>query len=187
MLAIGHTGGEATRVLDKHATVLLGEPDDGTGGRPEVLRGQLRQILLDALPQNSIHWGAKVVAVRAVGDCVHELTFADGTTVTTGLLVVSDSAWSRVRPPVSAAMPSCVGTTHVETYLHDVDQRHPDAAAAVGATAMIALAPGRYISAHREADGALADAISPSPPLRPRTDLLRKLLRSGPVGNRRRT
>lgn len=37
--------------------------------------------------------------------------------------------------------------------------------------------------------GALAGASTPSPPLRPRTttDLLRKLLRSGPVGNRRRT
>lgn len=162
--AIIHTGGEATRVLDKHATVLLDEPDDGTGGRPEVLRGQLRQILLDALPQNVIHWGAKVVAVRALGDGVHELTFADGTTVTTGLLVGADGAWSRVRPLVSAAVPSYVGTSYVETYLHDADQRHPDAAAAVGAGAMFALAPGRGISAHREADGTLHTYASVAKP-----------------------
>jgi hypothetical protein len=38
-------------VLDQHGTVLLDEPDDGTGGRPEVLRGDLRRILLlDSLP-----------------------------------------------------------------------------------------------------------------------------------------
>ena len=48
--AIIHEGGEATRVLDKDGTVLLDEPDDGTGGRPEVHRGELRQILLDSLP-----------------------------------------------------------------------------------------------------------------------------------------
>ncbi|MEO6879825.1 MAG: hypothetical protein ABI181_02605 [Mycobacteriaceae bacterium] len=37
--------------------------------------------------------------------------------------------------------------------------------------------------------GALTGASTPSPPLRPRTatDLLRELLRSGPVGDRRRT
>ena len=37
-------------MLDQHGTVLLDEPDDGTGGRPEVLRGDLRRILLDSLP-----------------------------------------------------------------------------------------------------------------------------------------
>ena len=37
-------------MLDPHGTVLLDEPDDGTGGRPEVLRGDLRRILLDSLP-----------------------------------------------------------------------------------------------------------------------------------------
>jgi 2-polyprenyl-6-methoxyphenol hydroxylase-like FAD-dependent oxidoreductase len=37
--AIIHEGGEATRVLDRHGAVLLDDPDDGTGGRPEVLRG----------------------------------------------------------------------------------------------------------------------------------------------------
>jgi 2-polyprenyl-6-methoxyphenol hydroxylase-like FAD-dependent oxidoreductase len=34
--AIVHEGGEATHVLDQHGTVLLDEPDDGSGGRPEV-------------------------------------------------------------------------------------------------------------------------------------------------------
>ena len=49
-LGIVHRGAEASRVLDKDGKVLLDEPDDGTGGRPEVLRGALRQLLLDSLP-----------------------------------------------------------------------------------------------------------------------------------------
>jgi hypothetical protein len=49
-LAIIHPGGQAKRVLDKKGNVLLDEPDDGTGGRPEVPRGELRRILLDSLP-----------------------------------------------------------------------------------------------------------------------------------------
>ena len=40
-------GREATRILSRDGTVLLDEPDDGTGGRPEVQRGELRRILVE--------------------------------------------------------------------------------------------------------------------------------------------
>lgn len=49
-----HKGGEALRVLDQHGTVLLEEHDDGTGGRPEVLCGDLRRMLLGSLPDGMI-------------------------------------------------------------------------------------------------------------------------------------
>ncbi len=62
--ALVHPGGEATRVLDRAATVLVDNPDDGTGGRPEVDRGQLRDLLLGSLPENTVRWGAKVTGVR---------------------------------------------------------------------------------------------------------------------------
>jgi 2-polyprenyl-6-methoxyphenol hydroxylase-like FAD-dependent oxidoreductase len=54
-----HHGGEASRVLDPRGAVLLDEADDGTGGRPEVLRGDLRRILIDSLPDGAIRWGTK--------------------------------------------------------------------------------------------------------------------------------
>jgi 2-polyprenyl-6-methoxyphenol hydroxylase-like FAD-dependent oxidoreductase len=75
--------------------------------------------------------------------------------VTTGLLVGADGAWSRVRPLLSDARPEYVGTTFVETYLHDVDERHSATAEAVGDGAMYALAPGKGIVAHREAGNVL--------------------------------
>ena len=43
-------GRQASRFLDRDGTVLADLPDDGTGGRPEVLRGDLRRILLESLP-----------------------------------------------------------------------------------------------------------------------------------------
>ncbi|WP_164002299.1 FAD-dependent oxidoreductase [Pyxidicoccus caerfyrddinensis] len=150
-----HEGGEATRVLDQHGTVLLDEPDDGSGGRPEVNRGELRRILLDSLPDGTIQWGRKVTAVHPLGDGRHELTFADGTTVTTSLLVGADGAWSRIRPLLSDVKPEYVGTSFIETYLYDADERHPASAKVVGAGAMSALAPGKGIQAHRETDGTL--------------------------------
>ncbi|WP_406210368.1 FAD-dependent monooxygenase [Kitasatospora sp. NBC_01560] len=153
--AIIHEGGEASRVLDRHGTVLLDEPDNGTGRRPEVLRGDLRRILIESLPEGTIVWGRKVAGARSLGGGRHEVAFTDGSAVTTGLLVGADGAWSRVRPLLSDAEPEYLGTCYVETYLYDVDARHPAVAAAVGAGAMFALAPGQGISAHREAGGVL--------------------------------
>jgi 2-polyprenyl-6-methoxyphenol hydroxylase-like FAD-dependent oxidoreductase len=149
--AIIHEGGEASRVLDQHGTVLLDEPDDGTGGRPEVLRGDLRRIL----PDEMIQWGREVTDVQPLGDGRHELTFADGSTVTTGLLVGADGAWSKIRPLLSDAKPEYVGTSFIETYLYDADERHSAAAEAVGGGVMLALAPGKGIVAHREPEDIL--------------------------------
>ena len=153
--AIIRPGGEAMRVLDQHGGVLLEEPDEGTGGRPEVLRGDLRRILLDSLPDRTVHWGHKVTDVRSLGNGRHEVSFTNGSTVTTDLLVGADGAWSKVRPLLSDATPVYVGTTFIETYLHDADDRHPAAALVVGDGAIYALAPGKGIVAHREAGGVL--------------------------------
>jgi 2-polyprenyl-6-methoxyphenol hydroxylase-like FAD-dependent oxidoreductase len=149
--AIIHEGGEASRALDQHGTVLLEEPDNGAAGRPEVLRGDLRRILLGSLPGDMIQWGCKVTGARRLGDGRHELTFADGPAVTSGLLVGADGAWSRIRPLLSDAQPEYIGTTFIEMYLYDADERHPAAAAAVGGGAMYALTLGKGIVAHREA------------------------------------
>lgn len=62
-----------------------------------------------------------------------------------------DGTGSKIRPLLSEATPEYADTVYVETYLHDVDQRHPAAAEAVGGGAMYALLPGKGIVAHREA------------------------------------
>ncbi|ROS72094.1 NAD(P)/FAD-dependent oxidoreductase [Cellulomonas sp. PhB143] len=153
--AIIHEGAEASRMLDPHGAVLFEEPDDGAGNRPEALRGDLRRMLLESLSEGTVRWGKKLRHVTALGDGRHELTFADGSTVTSEVLVGADGAWSKVRPLLSDATPEYSGTTFVETYLHDVDARHPATAAAVGAGAMFALTPGQGITVHREAGDVL--------------------------------
>ena len=100
--------------------------------------------------------------------------------MTTSFLVGADGAWSKVRPLLSDAEPEYVGTTFIETYLHDADERHSAAADAVGDGAMYALTPGKGIVAHREAGDILHTYVelnappsgspastSPMPPPRP--------------------
>ncbi|GAA0460812.1 monooxygenase [Paractinoplanes deccanensis] len=159
-------GREAYRGLAPDGTVLFDKPDDGTAGRPEVLRGDLRRILLDSLPAGTVRWGHRVTGVRADGDGRHEVTFADGATVRTGLLVGADGAWSRVRPLLTEAVPAYAGTSFVETFLYDADTRHPATARAVGAGSMVAGDfAGKQINAHREAGGTLHAYIELTEPL----------------------
>ncbi|MEU9622861.1 NAD(P)/FAD-dependent oxidoreductase [Streptomyces sp. NPDC048155] len=157
-------GRQAMRVLDPDGTVLFDKADDGTGGRPEVQRGELRQVLLDSLPADTVRWGRKVSSTRALGGGRHEVTFAGGGTVVTSLLVGADGAWSRVRPLLSTATPEYVGKSVVETYLFDAGTRHPAAAKVVGGGSMIALTPGREIFAHRERGDTLHAYVGLSEP-----------------------
>ncbi|MGP2435747.1 FAD-dependent oxidoreductase [Streptomyces sp. JW3] len=158
-------GRQASRALAPDGTVLLDEPDDGTGGRPEVQRGALRRLLLDSLPEGTVRWGRKVTGATALGGGRSEVVFADGSTVGTGLLVGADGAWSRVRPLLSGATPEYTGTSYVETYLYEAEVRHPGAAKAVGGGAMYALAPGKGITAHRESGDTLHTYVALAKPL----------------------
>ncbi|MFG3231391.1 FAD-dependent oxidoreductase [Streptomyces antibioticus] len=153
--ALVHPGGEAMRLLDRDASVVLERGDDGDGGRPEVDRGHLRDLLLDSLPDGTVRWSRKVTGARALGDGRHEVTFDDGTAVTTGLLIGADGAWSRIRPLVSAAGPAYTGISFVELDLLDADTRHPDSADLIGGGFFIALDDGKGFLAHRETDGSL--------------------------------
>ncbi|MBF6331936.1 FAD-dependent oxidoreductase [Nocardia transvalensis] len=143
-------GRQATRILAPDGTVLFDKADDGAGGRPEVQRGELRRMLLDSLPPGTVQWGRKVSSVRALGGGRHEVSFTDGTTTLTSVLVGADGAWSRVRPLLSDAVPEYTGESFVETYLYDADERHPAAAKAVGGGSLIASAQDRSINAQRE-------------------------------------
>ena len=150
-----HAGGQATRVLDAQGHLLLAQPDDGQGQRPEVRRGALRQLLLDALPPGTVHWGHKLAAIEPAGAGRHTLRFAHGGSVNADLVVGADGAWSKVRPLLTDARPRYTGTSFVETGVDGTDPRHAASAQAVGGGAMFAMAPGRGLFAHREPDGLL--------------------------------
>ena len=163
--AIIHPGGQASRVLDRSGRVLLEEADDGTGGRPEVPRGELRRILLDSLPEGTVRWGQKLASVEALGNGRHRLQFSHGEIVEADLLVGADGAWSKVRPLLTPATPVYSGMTYVETYLFDADSEHALAAAAVGSGALFAVEPGKGILAHREPNCALHAYVALRKPL----------------------
>jgi 2-polyprenyl-6-methoxyphenol hydroxylase-like FAD-dependent oxidoreductase len=163
-LNLVHPGGQATRVMNKEGEVLLDEPDNPDSDRPEVLRGDLRHLLLNSLASGTIRWGSKVKSVASTGNGKHSICFADGTAVTADLLIGADGAWSRVRPLLSEAKPAYVGISFIETWLNDCDHNHPVSAKTVGGGSLFALAPGRALLAHREPNQVLHTYVALAKP-----------------------
>lgn len=150
-----HPGGQALRILDKHGVVHREEVDEDDGDRPEVDRGQLRDLLLTSLPEGTVHWGRKITGARPLAGGRHEVTLADGSAFTTDLLVGADGAWSQIRPLVSDAAPLYTGVSFVEADLLEADRRHPGSAAVIGDGFFFAVDDGKGYLAHHETDGSL--------------------------------
>ncbi|ARJ28158.1 FAD-dependent oxidoreductase [Staphylococcus lugdunensis] len=150
--SIIHEGADAAKIVDTNGELLLEVPDDEENGRPEVLRGDLRQILIHSLPEETIEWNKKVDHIEEIQHGEYKVVFRDESFINTTKLIGADGAWSKVRKLLTDITPNYVGTTFIETYLHDVDNKHPKTAEIVGEGAMYALSPGKGFVAHREAN-----------------------------------
>jgi 2-polyprenyl-6-methoxyphenol hydroxylase-like FAD-dependent oxidoreductase len=125
--------GQEMRQLDPAGTITshkIPAPDELF--KPEIDRGQLRDLLLNSLEPGTVQWGHALERVSGPAEGPRRLHFADGRSVETDLIIGADGAFSRVRPYVSPAVPEYSGVSFLEACFSDVDDRHPDIAELVG-------------------------------------------------------
>jgi 2-polyprenyl-6-methoxyphenol hydroxylase-like FAD-dependent oxidoreductase len=159
--AIARGEGQDMRLLEPDGTLLLQEdtPEDAPLLRPEVDRVDLRNLLLDSLPEDVVRWGHAVefaeLAERTSGSVADNglLHFADGSSATYDLLVGADGAKSRVRALLTDARLVHTGQNVVEVGIPDIDRTHPDLAAMVGRGNYWVFGNGLSLAAQRNGDG----------------------------------
>ncbi|MGI5253623.1 FAD-dependent oxidoreductase [Actinacidiphila glaucinigra] len=155
--AIARGEGQDMRLLEPDGTLLLQEdtPDDAPLARPEVDRADLRDLLLDSLPEGVVRWGHAFTS--ADNGLLH---FADGSSAPYDLLVGADGAQSRARPLLTDARPAHIGQNVVEVGIPDIDRTHPDLAAMVGRGNYWVLGNGLSLAAQRNGDGRVRIGLS---------------------------
>jgi 2-polyprenyl-6-methoxyphenol hydroxylase-like FAD-dependent oxidoreductase len=155
--AIARGEGQDMRLLEPDGTLLLQEdtPDDAPLDRPEVDRADLRNLLLDSVPEHTVHWGH---AFESADNGI--LHFANGSTATYDLLVGADGANSQVRALLTDARPVHIGQNVVEIGIPDIDRTHPDLAAMVGRGNYWVIGNGISLAAQRNGDGRVRIGIS---------------------------
>ncbi|NUK44341.1 FAD-dependent monooxygenase [Streptomyces lunaelactis] len=125
--------GQEMRQMDPTGTITSHKvPGPDELFKPEIDRGQLRDLLLNSLQPGTVRWGRALERISEPAQGAWQLHFADGTTVETDLVIGADGAFSRVRPAVSPAVPEYSGVSFLEACFSDVENSHPDIAELVG-------------------------------------------------------
>lgn len=129
--AVARHEGQEARVGDPWSGAITagGFGPEGTMDKPEIDRGDLRQLLLDALPADAVQWGHCLSEVEPADAGRHSLRFANGVQAEVDIVIGADGAWSKVRAALSACQPLPTGITFFEGW---IAQPAADIAAMVG-------------------------------------------------------
>jgi 2-polyprenyl-6-methoxyphenol hydroxylase-like FAD-dependent oxidoreductase len=144
------------RLTDANGTILHEHSRrmSGTGQRPEIERGPLRDILLDSLEPGTVQWDCKLEVAETQGAQVL-LRFAGGRTAVADIAIGSDGANSRLREMVTPIRPEYVGVSLVEGLIPAAQQTVPELSELLGGSALIALGGERTIGMGTKPDGSV--------------------------------
>jgi 2-polyprenyl-6-methoxyphenol hydroxylase-like FAD-dependent oxidoreductase len=86
--------GEDMRIIDKSGKVHFEEVStENNHGRPEIDRGDLRELLLESLKADTIVQGHSLKSIQSLGNGQHKLIFDNGIIEIADLVIGADGAW----------------------------------------------------------------------------------------------
>ena len=154
---------EAMKLMKSDGRVMWDENDSRDAGidhsrdRPEIDRSKLRDILLDSIPSDSIHWNKKLVRVEPTegSNSKYNLHFADGMEEGFDLVVGADGAWSKVRSLLTNQQPFYSGITVIELTATQVSKTKPWLSSFTGQGSLFMFDEGRALICQRNGNDSI--------------------------------
>ncbi|MFY0254756.1 FAD-dependent oxidoreductase [Chitinophaga sp. 30R24] len=148
--------GEQHRIYDKHGCLVLDIPAyQVASSRPEIDRGVLRDLLLDALKPGTVQWNKRFVALEATAAGGYLLTFEDGSRAQVDIVIAADGANSRIRPYITDIRPHYSGTTLIQGEVEKPAISCPEVHEMVHQGNMIVLGDEKGLMLQQKGDGTL--------------------------------
>jgi 2-polyprenyl-6-methoxyphenol hydroxylase-like FAD-dependent oxidoreductase len=124
-------------------------------GRPEIDRIQLRQLLLNALPEGLIHWDHHLKTIEEI-DGTYHLNFRDRPSETGFDLVVGgDGCWSHVRTLLADQKPHYSGISGVAFLISKPKERCPELYDRVNRGSLFSIADHKSLMAQQLGSGSI--------------------------------
>jgi 2-polyprenyl-6-methoxyphenol hydroxylase-like FAD-dependent oxidoreductase len=163
-------GADKNRIADKYANIIYDEHARGSAApvaedlnskwaRPEIDRGPLRNMLLDALEPDTVMWDSQFVTMKQA-DGVWQLEFKNGTTATADIVIGTDGANSKIRPFVTAIKPTYAGTTILQGGVPDTETVAPKLHQLVKGGKLNVHSDGKFLHLSAKGDGSVDFYIS---------------------------
>jgi len=146
---------QGVRLYDRSGVRVFDDGEDAHEGRPEIDRGQLRALLLGALPLECIQWDARIQKIEPLVDERFRLHTRQGAAGDFDLVVGAEGVWSKTRALLTDIAPVYTGVSFIGMQVMDVDRDHSDLAALVGRGKIFALADSKALIAQRNSGGKL--------------------------------
>ncbi|RAJ32169.1 FAD-dependent oxidoreductase [Pedobacter cryoconitis] len=118
-------GADRLTITDQYAALKFSEAEEGVlldlnseYARPEIDRGPLRNLLIEALQEGTVVWDAHCTELKK-GKTGWGLVFENGTVACADLVVAADGAHSKIRKYITAIRPVYSGITIVEGNIYN--------------------------------------------------------------------
>ncbi|KAH0590074.1 hypothetical protein H2248_000250 [Termitomyces sp. 'cryptogamus'] len=145
-------------IADRRGKLIFRHSDDAETGnlRPEIDREDLRDLLLDALPEGTIRWGAHVSSITSDGTLVIGASGVKESTMDKYDLVIgAEGAWSKVRAHLTDSHPVFSGIGGFEMHIINPDSQYPKISKRVGNGLYFTVGSGLALTGQRIGSGAI--------------------------------
>lgn len=112
---------QESRMLNSRTGEIEGDMPgpEGEMDKPEIDRGELKTLLLNALTPETLQWGHKLHYVDYGLEKNHGLMFRNGRRYEADIVIGADGAWSRVRSYLTPERPRYTGITFFEGWIDE--------------------------------------------------------------------